>query len=77
MSAAQQTPHLTQPDNISSPFETGMRQVRRLLRCAPRKGTYLSFVATPCIHPHLTQRASCELIRPSLDERHPDFPPLS
>jgi hypothetical protein len=34
----------------------GLRQVRRLLRCAPSKGTYLSFVATPCIHPHLTQR---------------------
>jgi hypothetical protein len=50
----------------------GLRQVRRLLRCAPRKGTYLklrregSHIFTSRIHPHLTQRASCELIRPSL-----------
>jgi hypothetical protein len=38
----------------------GLGQVRRLLRCAPCQGTYLGGGATPCSHPHLTQRASRE-----------------
>jgi hypothetical protein len=47
-------------------------QARCLRCCAPRQGTYLGFVATAmtyqtrCIHPHLTQRASRDLIRASL-----------
>src|SRR6185312_5001610 len=45
----------------------GLCQVRRLHCCAPRQGTYLGFVATPHIHPHLTQRASRDLVRASLD----------
>jgi len=44
----------------------GLCQVRRLRCCAPCQGTYLGFVATPRIHPHLTQRASRDLIRASL-----------
>ena len=51
----------------------GLCQVRRLHRCAPRQGTYLGFVATPRIHPHLTQRASRNLIRASLASS--DLPP--
>ena len=47
----------------------GLCQVRRLHRYAPRQGTYLGFVATPRIHPHLTQRASRDLIRASLATR--------
>src|SRR3954447_14659811 len=44
----------------------GLRQERRLHRCTPRQGTYLGFVPTPRIHPHLTQRASRDLISTSL-----------
>jgi len=45
----------------------GLCQVRRLHCCAPGQGTYLSFVAAPPIHPHLTQRASQDLIRASVN----------
>src|SRR3954465_12337857 len=44
----------------------GLAQERRLHRCAPRQGTYLGFVPTPRIHPHLAQRASRDLISASL-----------
>src|SRR5215208_5505368 len=45
----------------------GLRQLQRLPRCAPCQGTYLGCGATPCIHLHLTQRASRDLISASLD----------
>src|SRR6478672_9411996 len=44
----------------------GLRQLQRLLRCAACQGTYLGSAATPCIHLHLTQRASRDLISASL-----------
>src|SRR4051794_12475090 len=44
----------------------GLRQLQRLPRCAPCQGTYLGCGATPCIHLHLTQRASRDLISASL-----------
>src|SRR3954469_10001950 len=44
----------------------GLHQVQRVLRCAPCQGTYLGCGATPCIHLHLTQRASRDLISASL-----------
>jgi len=47
----------------------GLRQLPRLLRCAPCQGTYLGCSATPCIHLHLTQRASRDLISASLVPR--------
>jgi len=43
-----------------------LRQLQRLLRCTPCQGTYLGCGATPCIHLHLTQRASRDLISASL-----------
>src|SRR5689334_5397776 len=44
----------------------GLRQPQRLPRCASCQGTYLGCDATPCIHLHLTQRASRDLISASL-----------
>jgi hypothetical protein len=40
----------------------GLRQLQRLLRCTACQGTYLGCAATPCIHLHLTQRESRDLI---------------
>src|SRR5215216_1208226 len=45
----------------------GLRQLQRLPCCAPCQGTYLGCTATPCIHLHLTQRASRDLISASLE----------
>jgi len=44
----------------------GLRQLQRLRRCAPCQRTYLGCAATPCIHLHLMQRASRDLISASL-----------
>src|SRR3954464_6397115 len=44
----------------------GLRQLQRLPRCAPCQGTYLGCGATPCVHLHLTQHASRDLISASL-----------
>jgi len=41
--------------------------MRRLHRCALLQGTYGGFVPTPRIHSYLAQRASRDLISPSLD----------
>src|SRR4051795_11662598 len=47
----------------------GLPQLQRLLRCAPCQGTYLGRGATPCIHLHLTQPTSRDLISASLKPR--------
>src|SRR4051794_40783169 len=52
----------------------GLRQLQRLPRCAPCQGTYLGCAATPCIHLHLTQRASRDLISASLSYSKNSFP---
>src|SRR3954467_15615081 len=55
----------------------GLRQVQRLPRCAPCQGTYLGGGARPCIHLHLTQRASRDLSSASLEEKRGGAAPPS
>src|SRR3954462_4478765 len=76
MSSIQHVPRWAQ--KRSSPSKEtqfiGLRQLQRLPRCARCQGTYLGCAATPCIHLHLTQRASRDLISASLSYSKNSFP---
>jgi len=54
----------------------GLRQLQRLLCCAPCHGTYLGCGPTACIHPHLMHVARLDQSFPSAEMQPENGHPL-